>query len=168
MKSVIFNFVLVGMVLFTVTVVGAVSSELESQAVYETLFSKIQNQNSEYVAIQFWSAHCEPCGEEVKEINKALELTNKITPNKLSAIGIPMQSRKSEINAFIDFFRPNYEQWTLNVSDSNRLLKINAVPWTILFSREKGIKTKEWLGKTNATELLAEIERLDKHKGDKP
>lgn len=128
-----------------------------------TITAKIQSQASEYVAVQIWSPFCGPCGEEVQELNKALEHSNGISGKKLSVLGVPVQSRKKEINAFIEHFHPNYEQLTA-AQDTEEFFKTSAIPWTILFSGKERSKVKEWHGKINAVELLAEIERLDQNK----
>lgn len=124
----------------------------------EKIFSKIQDKTSEYVAIQIWNPFCGPCGEEVQELNKALSATSG---KKLSIIGIPIQARKKEIQAFIEHFAPQYEQLSDDDTNSKDFFKTTAVPWTILFSGKERSKSKEWRGKINATELLAEIKRLD-------
>lgn len=139
----------------------------DNQNLPETITSKIQGQDSEYVAIQIWSPFCWPCGEEVQELNKALNNASGISGKKLSVLGIPIQSRKKEINAFIEHFKPHYQQLSDDLSFEG-FFKTSAVPWTILFSRKEGVKVKEWRGKIKAVELLAEIERLDINKRGTP
>lgn len=129
----------------------------------DAISSKIKSLNSEYTLVQVWATFCEPCGEEVKELNTALEIVNKShTDKKLSVLGVPVQSRKKEIAEFVEHFKPNYEQLMLDSSASDKFLKNNtSVPLNMLFSGKEKSKVKEWRGKITTAELLKEIEQLD-------
>lgn len=137
-----------------------------SVATQNTLTAKIKNLKSDYVVVQVWSTFCAPCGEEVQELNKALVAANTgYSEKKLSVLGVPVQSRTKEIEAFIEHFKPNYEQLILESSETEFFLKDNkSLPLTLLFSGKERIKVKEWRVKINTAKLLKEIGQLDKNK----
>ena len=142
---------LVAIFIFTSTLSHAESS----------LMTKVQGLKSDFVVVQVWSASCAPCGEEVSELNSALTQINKVPSHlKLAVLGVPVQSRKRDIAAFINHFQPKYEQWTPDASFLEEVSKENAVPWTLLYHFGKRIK--EWRGKLDEIQLLAEIKELDK------
>lgn len=132
----------------------------------DVILDKIKNIDTEYVVVQAWATFCEPCGEEVNELNKILGLINKNNAKeKLKIIGVPIQSRKKEIAAFVDHFKPNYEQLIVDSKVSDKFFNNNAsVPLIQLFAGKKRIKVKEWRGKITASDLLKEIEVLEKNK----
>lgn len=133
----------------------------------DVISDKIKNIDTEYVVVQAWATFCEPCGEEVYELNKTLSLINK-TKEKLKIIGVPIQSRKKEIAAFIDHFKPNYEQLIVDSKVSDKFFNNNAsVPLIQLFVGKKRLKVKEWRGKITAFDILKEIEVLEKNKQNK-
>lgn len=134
-----------------------------SDAKADAIATRIKNVNSEYALVQVWGTFCEPCGEEVQELNKLLVVVNKgHVEKKLTVFGIPIQSRKKEIAEFVEHFKPNYEQLIFDSSESDKFLKNNtSVPLTILFSGKEKNRVKEWRGKINTAQLLKEIEQLD-------
>ncbi len=142
--------------IFILFIFCAVDTYAMEQKLPDLVLEKVKNQPSEYVAVQIWSPFCGPCGEEVRELNEAIRNAGQ----KLAVLGVPVQARKREVNAFVEHFRPNYEQ--VDTKDSD-FMKTSAVPWTILFSKKERIK--EWHGKVTAVDLLAEMEQEKKRKG---
>jgi hypothetical protein len=132
----------------------------------DVISDKIKDIDTEYVVIQAWATFCEPCGEEVSELNKTLITVNKgKTKEKLKIIGVPVQSRKREIAAFIEHFKPSYEQLIVDSKVSEKFFNNNvSVPLTQLFAGKNRIKVKEWRGKITESDLLKEIETLEKNK----
>lgn len=149
--------------LFLFTIVQSVSSQAD------IISDKIKTVETEYVVVQAWATFCEPCGEEVRELNKTLITINAgKAKEKLKIIGVPVQSRKREIAAFIDYFKPEYEQLIVESKVSEKFFNNNvSVPLTQLFAGKKRIKVKEWRGKIMASELIKEIETLEKNKQNK-
>lgn len=126
------------------------------------LAARLQELPSEFVLVQVWSASCEPCGEEVKELNTVLEQVNAHAPQKLAVLGVPVHSRPREISAFVEHFRPQYPQWTPDAAFLESLAKVPSVPWTLLYAGKIRVKIKEWHAKIDAVELLKELASIAK------
>src|SRR6266699_3417548 len=73
------------------------------------LLARIQALHTDFVAVSVWSPFCEPCGDEVGALNQALQIAGP--SGRLAVIGIPVRSRKREIDAFISHFGPKFDQW---------------------------------------------------------
>lgn len=119
----------------------------------------IHKNKSEYLLVHFWSPSCEPCGKEVNEVNQSLKIYTK-----LSALGVPLQARKSAITEFIKYYKPDYEQWTPDLASKKTLEQtITAVPYTLLLDQKRKI-IKEWSGVFASKNLTQTFEQLAKEK----
>lgn len=115
--------------------------------------SRLQQFKEEYVLLQFWSPFCAPCGEEVGELNSLLKTVNQ-KEKSLGIVGVPIRSRKKEMDAFISHFQPQYEQWVIGGNLNKIILSnIQSVPRTLLFDRQRKL-IKEWGGKISANDIL--------------
>lgn len=127
------------------------------------VISKLNQAASDFVVIQLWSPICEPCQEEVAELNQLLQTANAKRPKRLSIIGIPVHSRKKEAQAFIDHFLPRYEQLWPSPSLEAALSHEQQVPRTLLVDRDLRI-VKEWTGSLTANRVMTEIESAEYNK----
>ena len=120
--------------------------------------SKLKTFSEEYVLLQFWSPSCEPCGTEVKEINDSLKFLNKKTKT-LGALGIPIDGRSQEIEAFVSHFEPVYVQWNPDEESKTTIRKkAKGVPWTLLLKKSQGF-IKEWTGKITSDVVISTIQK---------
>lgn len=123
------------------------------------LNQKMEQISSDFIVLQFWSPFCEPCGTEVKELN--LFLQNRVGLNgskaKITVLGIPVQSRQREIQAFIDHYQPQYDQWFPDRAFNEAFYKLEGtVPLTILLRKGKRL-LREWRGTVSARDLRMAI-----------
>ena len=97
----------------------------------KNLSAKLSQFQNNFILVQVWSPFCEPCSHEVSELNRLLK-----TRGDIAILGIPIQSRGEEIEAFIRSFKPQYENWLPDAEFQN-YFKIHgkAVPWTLLFNK---------------------------------
>lgn len=123
------------------------------------LILKLKSLSEDYVAVQVWSTFCVPCGEEVKEFNAALANVNRET-KKLAVLGVPVQSSKRNIRAFIDHFKPAFDQWEPDPVFVKLASEHRVLPWTLLFGKDRKL-IREWNGKITNDELVSELERHD-------
>lgn len=121
---------------------------------------------SEYVVLQVWSPFCEPCSEEVGELNAVLQTVNQ-SRQRLTVLGIPVQSRAKEIRAFVERFKPLYEQWPPDREFKETFSKVSTVPWTVILGKERRI-LRQWSGKISSSELLAAVSHFDAAKKGRP
>jgi thiol-disulfide isomerase/thioredoxin len=164
------EYAIVGAALFFSAIAGNASivpSNSQSQAttsVPTSLVSRLKDFSSEYVIVQVWSPFCEPCTKEVGELNSALSQIDQSSSlkGKVSALGIPVQSRRREIQAFVDYFKPQYAQWMPDQAFESDFLKNSAVPWTLLFGKNRQVLLKQWRGKLGAGDLVAAINEFEK------
>ncbi|MEK6704177.1 MAG: hypothetical protein AABZ06_00140 [Bdellovibrionota bacterium] len=121
------------------------------------LMARLSAIPQKYVLIQVWSPFCSGCGKEVSELN-AIRPMAKSTPRSVEVLGIPVQSRQREIDAFLEHFKPEYDQWypdeSFKKSVSGGALTL---PWLMLFDKTKGIIIKEWHGSVTANELMEAV-----------
>lgn len=124
------------------------------------LLDRLRESPSAYVAVTLWSPQCSVCGEEVKELNRALEVLNAKDPEQLVALGIPLYRRKGEIEAFLSHFKPNYPQIEADSALATRALPDHVLPRTLLF-RRGGHLIRDWVGKVSASEVIKTVQRKD-------
>lgn len=150
------------------------TSRSEPQSLFSEEFSSfLENLNKRYVIIQFWSAYCPPCGEEVGELNRLLKATldlkdsndsnqNWVGLAELAIIGVPIDRRRSDTVAFTNHFRPEYPQWIAK-SDSREpiLTKEMAVPLVILTGKKEGL-IRRWTGKISMEAIIAELNQIQR------
>ncbi len=129
--------------------------KINEQPEIRTQLHKIKE---DFVLLQFWSPFCAPCGQEVQELNALLKSINH-EEKRLFILGIPIQSRKKEIEAFVSHFQPQYEQWIPSKDASKTLSgEIKSVPQIFLFNRERNL-VGSWSGKVAIGNILTAINR---------
>jgi len=124
-------------------------------------FKKKLNQSSKVLTfIQVWNASCEPCGEEVSELNHFQKFIND---QKYSAqvVGASVASRNAERKAFLEFFRPQYNQWETDEIFNEKILKIGKVPLILLFDKQKQRVVRFWKGKVSSGELIGALKTFN-------
>lgn len=115
----------------------------------------------EFVLINLWSPFCGPCGEEVSDLNRFAG------DKRLAVMGIAVQSRKPEREAFIAHFKPTYSQWTSD-RDFEKELRTDglALPLSILLDRNR-VRVKTWTGKVSYDVIANEVSKISlKSKGE--
>lgn len=109
-----------------------------------------RSRNAEFLVVQVWSPFCDACGEEVSELNLLAR------SSVVAVIGVPVMSRKREIQAFVDHFRPEYPQWEPDEEFRKEAARDGRFPRTLLLGRGQKI-IKEWFGKVSAAAVLRQI-----------
>ena len=109
---------------------------------------------TEFILVNVWSPFCEPCGAEVEILNK-IDAESSLK-QKLTVLGVSADGREREIKAFLNHFKPHYQQATVTDKSGRAVLGLGRVPTTILFDLKRNI-IKQWSGKISASEILAAI-----------
>ena len=108
----------------------------------------------EFILINLWSPFCGPCGEEVSDLNRFAG------DKRLAVIGIAVQSRKSERDAFVAHFKPTYLQWTSDrVFEKELRTDGLALPLSILLDRNR-VRVKTWTGKISYDVIVNEVSKI--------
>ena len=111
--------------------------------------------STDYVIVNMWSPFCEPCGQEVSELNSVFKEKN------LTIIGLPIDGRNKAASEFIAHFKPLYEQRNVNSETRHRLMTIGSIPYTILLNKKRKL-VQEWTGKITANNLMSAISKNEK------
>lgn len=123
------------------------------------LKARLSSISEDYVLVQAWSPFCDICGTEVNELNNLTKILDVNSPGKLNVIGVPIQSRKREIEAFVEHFKPKYSQWEPSPDVKSFLEKQGVLPLTFLFDSKRKL-IKEWIGKVSASEILKVVKPI--------
>lgn len=117
-----------------------------------TIKNKLKEFSGEFVVVQFWSPYCDACGNEVNEMNR-IETKTRSTSSGVKIVGVPVQGRQTEYSAFMEHFKPKYEQLWISKEEASRFSEqYRAVPVTFLFDKNQKL-LKYWIGQVNGSEL---------------
>lgn len=128
---------------------------IEEAILTPVLLSFLASLPQPYVIIAVWSPFCHACGGEVRHFNR-------LQSKHVGVVGIPVASRRREIDLFIEHFKPRYRQWFPNARFRSQASAIGQVPWGMLVDHQRHIVDR-WYG-----ELPQRVvQRIKKRRGPK-
>lgn len=124
-------------------------AKIDDSSVTSELSAYLQPVAAPFVLVQVWSPFCSSCGFEVSKLNA---LAKTVTNDQLHILGIPIQGRKQEIDAFVENFKPQFLQWSPGQDFIKKISTVGAVPLTFVLNQRRKI-IAHWVGPLPISEL---------------
>lgn len=137
----------------------------------DALKGLLTQQRERPLLVNFWATFCDPCRDEFPDLVK---IDKDFRPHSLEFVTVSLDDFseiKTSVPLFLDSMKATMPAYLLNVSDPEPAINLidkrwqGDLPATFLFN-EKGEVVYKHIGRVNATELRAAIEKVVSRKGD--
>jgi len=137
----------------------------------EALKGLLTQQRERPLLVNFWATFCDPCRDEFPDLVK---IDKDYRPHSLDFVTVSLDDFtdiKTSVPKFLDQMNATMPAYLLNVTDPEPAINLvdsrwqGDLPATFLYN-EKGEVVYKHIGRVNAAELRAAIEKVVSKKGD--
>ena len=137
----------------------------------EALKGLLTQQRERPLLVNFWATFCDPCRDEFPDLAK---IDKDYRPHSLDFVTVSLDDFtdiKTSVPKFLDQMNATMPAYLLNVTDPEPAINLvdsrwqGDLPATFLYN-EKGEVVYKHIGRVNAAELRAAIEKVVSKKGD--
>lgn len=97
---------------------------------YAQVIDLVSNSRGKVVIVNFWATWCAPCREEIPELKRLVET---MPEDKLTLLGVSLDSSRGMVERFVERFKINYPVF-VGGQDIIEAYSIMAIPRTVIYS----------------------------------